>query len=182
MFTGSRSTLLLFVWVFYIISGFLDLLSAFAYFSDGNPFVWSYLVTIPLDLFLLFGGIYFVRNIQTLLPGYLSELIRIVTTVFVVQIFLGLAYLPSTLSNPVEVNEAFSSNPLAWVLGLTFVGIAFNYLICLVVINSLKRAAGKDVVQSRKTTLMYWVILLAFFATMLIAIFWDSAANSFNVL
>lgn len=182
MFKGSRSTLLLFVWVFYIGSGLLALGDTFAYFSAGNPFAWSYLVTIPLDLFLVLGGLYFVFNIKVLLPHYYREVIRIVTAVFIINVLLGLAHLPSTLSNPAELSAAFSGSPLAWIFGLTVVGIAFNYIIYLVVINSIKQVSGTAVTQSRKATIVYWVILLAFFATMLGAILWDPTTNSFNVL
>ncbi len=181
MFGGSRRTLLLFVWVFYIGGGLFGLWDIYSFIRDGNDFALLHVLLIPLDAVLLIGGLYFVFKLDSLLPSYCTQVVRAFTAIFIIDTLVGLLYIPQTLSDP-EAMSQFGGNPWAWIVGLTVVGIAFNYLIYLIVVSSIKKVSGIETKQSQKMTWIYWAIVLAFFATMLILMLWDPNTNSFNVL
>ena len=72
---------------------------------------------------------------------------------------------------------------MLFTIAMSMVSIAIGFLIYKIIVNSINAVSHVPAAeQTRTQTIVYWVIVIAFFATMLIAILWDPTTNSFNVL
>lgn len=184
MFKGSRATLMLFVWVFWIGASLIALYEAYAYLASGGPLtVWD-IITITLSILYLGGGLALAFRLDALLPQYRREIVRLVTIGFCIGIALNLSGMFSILQNPSSLDpNATSENSSLFVIAMGIVSVAFNFLIYKIVVDSINTVSkAPSAAQSRTQTVLYWTIVIAFFATMLLAILWDPTTNSFNVL
>ena len=180
MFTGSRATLLLVVWVFWIGSGLFALYGTYAYLSSGNHLTPGDIVSTALSICYLVGGLALAFKLDALLPRYRAQIIRLVTIGFCINVVFALWGMSATLQDP---SRADGENIMLFTIAMSMVSIAIGFLIYKIIVNSINAVSHVPAAeQTRTQTIVYWVIVIAFFATMLIAILWDPTTNSFNVL
>lgn len=179
MFKGSRGTLLLVIWIFWIGSGLLTLYGTYATFSSGGRFTFPDIVITIINLCYLAGGLALASKLDTLLPRYRSEIVRLVTIGFCINVALSLWGMFMAVQDSARTEDADT----LFILSLSVVSIALGFLIYKIIINSINVVSHVPLErQSTTQTVIYWVIVVAFFVTMLVAILWDPATNSFNVL
>ena len=184
MFTGSRSTLLLFLWVFFVGAGILNIYDLSTYISDAT-FVspWDYISGVQSVIYVVVG-LLLALKIDSILPKYRHEAVRGIWALFVAETLFVIAYTIQSLNDPGMIDPAITAKGFdTFMLLVSFATIAFNFLIYKIVTDSINIVAGmKPRRQSTWETFAYWGVLLLFFGWMLGYILWDPVASEFNVL
>jgi hypothetical protein len=179
MFSGSRSTLLLFLWVFYVGVGLLSIYEFFLHVASGDPFPLTALVDIPIMLFTFGFGLWLALNVDRVLPAQRRFVISTFWTLLAIESVytLGMFFL-----SPQDPTMQTGDDTFVIATGV-FVGLAFSFLVTKIVVDSVNVVSRVPVrPPSAGLTALYWFIVLAFFASALAYIFWDPATGTYNVL
>ena len=84
MFGGSRTTLLLFLWVFYIGFGVVNLIETARYASTGELVLLDYILGV-LSIVAVAIGLIGALRLDTILPRYRAQFVRALMTLFLIN-------------------------------------------------------------------------------------------------
>lgn len=152
---------------------------------SGGSFAAQNALLLFLDITYVLGGTYLLLKLDTILPRYRSELVRLITIGFGLNVLLYAWTTLQIILYPEMMLPGFSEGDLTLpLLAIPIAGMALMYLVYRVTVNSIDTVSKREPDTHRSTshTILYWAIAIGFFVAMLIAILWDPATNSFNVL
>lgn len=183
MFTGSRQTLMLFLWVFFVGAGLLNLGGTFMYFAGGGALTgWDYVFSL-LSAIYLASGLVLVLKLDTILPQYRRQVIRGLWAMFGIETLVGASVILTSLSDPSLAGPGAEALSTAHVLLIGLASTAFSFLIYKIVTDSVSIVSGTAPRKpSPIETALYWSIVLIFFASIVSFVFWDPATGTFNML
>ena len=155
----------LFVWIFYIGGGIFGLWNLFQKIH-GLQFnvIWDSFYVL-INLFYVIGGLYFVSNINSLLPKYRVRIIQVITGLFLINlaetIVTGILIL-----NPAYIDPSLGSisigtpGVLSGLIGGYFFSFAISLTIYLAIINEINKISGVVTGQRRNMTIIYWIVAI----------------------
>lgn len=182
-FQGSRSTLILIVLIFYIGSSIWNLWQLYGGALSGISYNIQHGLLALLDIAYITGGSYLLLKLDELLPRYRNEIVRWVTIGFAIQVALSFWAMMQFYFAPQTFAPELSGDVPPAILLVPFVGLAIAYLIYRVTVNSIDAVSRGEVEsKSQPHKMLYWAIVVVFFLAMFVAILWDPATNSFNLL